>query len=568
MKQLLFILLPAFILASIFTQNQKLSKTLNLGNYLEAPNEGEWGEKLTEDDFVNIANKGFTAVRIPARWSNHLSSSNQIDSVFLNRVSWAVRQANQNGLVAIIDDHHFDSLMTNPDEFESVSESIWQQIATHFQSIPDHLLFFEPINEPHTNLSAMRWNTLHQKLTAIIRETNPTRPVIIGTTGWGGIAGLYDLVLGNDTNIIVTVHYYQPMEFTHQGASWVTNANEWLGTEWNATFYEKRTIQNDIKAVKSWSVEKNIPIFVGEFGAYSKADISSREKWTHYCARLFESVDFSWAYWEYSSGFGLYNPENSEWRDGLLDTLLSTDTSTLILDSVGIVFGEELVSNSDFSNGSIQWFHNVFGGADATLNTLVEGATHTAHTLGEESYNIQLLQYGINLQAGKRYILSAELKGNDTTKASLGLMRSDFSTVVSLNPQVIKSSGTSLELIVTPQLNEGNITLSLTMGYDLGKLQISNVSLRELNPTSLKSTKKIVLQPWGVRNENKVLHFTRALQANHIVKLYSLRGQHLLTQIGSGGNQIAVPETTATGWYAVTVSEQGRELLRTSVIIK
>jgi endoglucanase len=46
---------------------------------------------------------------------------------------------------------------------------------------------------------------------------------------------------------------------------------------------------------------------MGEFGAYSKADMASREKWTTYVAREAERRQFSWAYWEFGAGFGVYD---------------------------------------------------------------------------------------------------------------------------------------------------------------------------------------------------------------------------------------------------------------------
>jgi endoglucanase len=43
--------------------------------------------------------------------------------------------------------------------------------------------------------------------------------VIVGGGRWNSIDGLQTLVLPeDDRNLIATVHYYTPMEFTHQGA--------------------------------------------------------------------------------------------------------------------------------------------------------------------------------------------------------------------------------------------------------------------------------------------------------------------------------------------------------------
>lgn len=47
-----------------FTVNQRIARTISIGNALEAPNEGEWGLTLKEEFFRLIHQRGFTAVRL------------------------------------------------------------------------------------------------------------------------------------------------------------------------------------------------------------------------------------------------------------------------------------------------------------------------------------------------------------------------------------------------------------------------------------------------------------------------------------------------------------------------
>ncbi|HBI42357.1 MAG TPA: endoglucanase, partial [Planctomycetales bacterium] len=73
-------------------------------------------------------------------------------------------------------------------------------------------------NEPHNKLTEAKWNEVIPPVLAEVRKTNPTRPVIVGPAMWNGIGSLRKLKLPDDPNLIVTVHYYSPFEFTHQGA--------------------------------------------------------------------------------------------------------------------------------------------------------------------------------------------------------------------------------------------------------------------------------------------------------------------------------------------------------------
>ena len=309
----------------IFTLNQRLARTVNLGNALEAPSEGEWGVFLQEEYFDRIAGAGFTAVRIPVRFSAHAGSEAPytIDPAFLARVDWAVDQANARGLTAIVDLHHYMESFTNPLAEKERFLGIWAQLAEHFQDRPDEMVFFELLNEPNGLLVNALWNDLAAETLAVVRRTNPTRPVVIGPGNWNAFDSLPGLKLPvDDRNIIVTFHYYLPFQFTHQGADWVEGSDAWLGTPWDGTPGETAALAADFDSVLAWAEEQGRPVFLGEFGAYQRADTASRLRWTEAVRRAAEARGFTWGYWEFCAGFGLYDPAASAWREELLHALI------------------------------------------------------------------------------------------------------------------------------------------------------------------------------------------------------------------------------------------------------
>ena len=311
---------PATTIAAL---NQKLGRGMNLGNALDASHEGEWGVTLQAEYFQKIKEAGFQSVRIPIRWSAHTSAGPPwtIDPKFLERVDWAVKQALDRKLTAIINVHHFDELYAEPEKFTPQFLALWGRIAEHYRNQGEGL-YFEPLNEPHDPLTAEKWNKLFAESLAIIRKSNPTRAVIVGPGLWNNIEQLEKLKLPDDRRLIVTFHYYNPFEFTHQGAEWAAGSQQWLGKTWRATPEELAALRKDFSKAAEWGKKNNRPIFLGEFGSYQKADPQSRLAWTRAVAREAEKLDMSWSYWEFCAGFGAYDPITHQWREGLRNALV------------------------------------------------------------------------------------------------------------------------------------------------------------------------------------------------------------------------------------------------------
>lgn len=306
-----------------FAQNELLARTLNFGNALEAPSEGKWGLYLAESDFETVKKAGFSAIRLPVSWSSHadLAAPYTIDESFFERIDWAVENALSRDLALILDMHNFEALLLNPASQKERFLELWRQIAEHYRDAPPQLMF-ELLNEPNGALNEV-WNDYLAAALAVVRESNPTRTVIVGPTHWNGIDDLAGLELPDDPNLIVTVHNYEPFHFTHQGAGWVAGGSDWLGTTWDGTPKEVAAVQDRLDRAAAWGEAHGRPLFMGEFGAYSKADLAARARWTRAVREAAEARGVSWGYWEYASGFGLYNRGNKRWTEELLSALLN-----------------------------------------------------------------------------------------------------------------------------------------------------------------------------------------------------------------------------------------------------
>lgn len=295
-----------------------------MGNMLEAPNEGEWGLFVKEEYFDLIKQAGFDFVRLPVQWNSHADGNAPytIDPAFFARIDEVLGWALKRNLTIVLDFHYYDELMSNPWGNEERYLAIWKQIAEHYRDYPSTVLF-ELLNEPYDQLNAALWNEYLSAGLKTVRESNPVRDVVIGPVNWNAYDWISTLDVPDDEHLIVTFHYYLPFEFTHQGAEWIGDeSNAWIGTTWEATDEQKAEITNNFDSVAEWASRNHVRILMGEFGAYSKAPQDSRVRWTEFTAREAERHGFAWAYWEFGSGFGVYDPDAKVWREDLLKALI------------------------------------------------------------------------------------------------------------------------------------------------------------------------------------------------------------------------------------------------------
>ncbi len=313
---------------SAFEINKLIGCGINLGNCFEGSDgEGSWGVTLEENYFKMIADSGFTSVRVPIRWyiQNAKEAPYTIDSTFFARIDWTIDNALKHGLMVIINQHHYDPLYEDFDGNIEEFLAIWGQIAHRYQNYPQNLVF-EIMNEPREQVVEDNLTMLMHKAIDTIRVTNPERKLIISGDEWGGIDGLANIVLpANTENIIATFHFYEPHRFTHQGANWSEDVADLSGIKWENTYPEQIAMLDRFKIADKWSKTNNIPLYMGEFGAYSAADDTSRFYWTQYVQNLSEHFEFSNAYWEFCSSFGVYNASKDEYNTFLMNALLRND---------------------------------------------------------------------------------------------------------------------------------------------------------------------------------------------------------------------------------------------------
>jgi endoglucanase len=464
--------------------NKKLGKGVNMGNMFEAtPLETSWGNPFQNDYFERISKLGFNSVRIPVRWDIPDRAAQNapypINSVFLARIKTIVDNAIANKLYVIINMHHHDEIFTDPEKVKPRFLSQWEQIATYFKDYNQSLLF-EIMNEPHDKLTPDLWNTFMADALKSIRKTNPTRAVLVGPGEYNGLGALSKIKLPDDKNLILSIHYYNPFQFTHQGADWIgTEANAWLGTKWEDLDVERNQVESEFSYLKTFQKQTNIPVNIGEFGSYSKADIASRNKWTTFLARWFEQQGYSWNYWEFSAGFGIYDPATSTYKQSLVDALIKNP----LPEAVKLPTKELYKSN--FSNGTDGWGLAVQAGSQANL-TNSSNLVIDVKTAVSNSWHVQLTKANFTLENKKRYLVTIRGFADKSVGVTnyIGRSSGDYASYSGYPQLTFGTEERDMTYTFTmTQPTDNKARMSFDMGSTMAKFTITSVKLEEILET-------------------------------------------------------------------------------------
>ena len=327
---------------------------VNLGNYLEAPRGQDWGQNYTSRDFEEIQKAGFDHVRLPIGWQNYTGPAPEykLEEEIFVKVDFLVNEAVQHKLAVIVNVHHFDDFTTNPAAHTDRLLAIWDQVGKRYAKRPETVAF-ELLNEPKDAATTPVLNPIYAELISQIRKTNPTRPIFLGPGLWNRVSELNSLQLPKDEqNLIVTVHSYDPFQFTHQGTSWSSpemgnlkgirfpgppptplaippglpkHLEDWL-TQYNTLPAEQnpcspRVMQELAGEAREWSEYFGRPVHVGEFGAYVAGDDVSRANYCREYRRAMEANGLGWALWDWSAGFRYWDKDRQHAVPGMRDAL-------------------------------------------------------------------------------------------------------------------------------------------------------------------------------------------------------------------------------------------------------
>ena len=172
-----------------------------------------------------MAQLGFDNVRLSidaVPLEQYPRGADGLNADFVGRLDRAVDAMLADGLAVQIDLHPEDSykqqLRTSDYAVDELT-MLWRKLAAHYANRDPERVFFEILNEPEVS-DPYRWAGIQARLAAAIRQAAPRNTIIATGPNYSDIQDLLTLHPLADGNVIYNFHFYDPHEFTHQGASW------------------------------------------------------------------------------------------------------------------------------------------------------------------------------------------------------------------------------------------------------------------------------------------------------------------------------------------------------------
>ena len=264
----------------------------------------------------DIYYQGFDHVRLPVNLSSSLDSEGKLIEEHMVKLDKAVTNAISTGFSLVLDLHTLGNISGDFAGTKDLYYSVWEQLAERYAGLPLSVAF-QIISEPNTELQVSEDNPdpmtnaelmeLQENIIDIIRAVpgNENRTVVIGTDNNGGwnLGSFTDTILDKG-NIIVDIHYYDPMSFTHSGA-YGDNPDYPAG----ATDYDPASIEAAMASYAAFAEENGVTVWIGEWGAY-KPDVAAKVNYYSDVSAAANNNGLAWCLWEYGGDWSPYTAEN------------------------------------------------------------------------------------------------------------------------------------------------------------------------------------------------------------------------------------------------------------------
>ncbi|MCR5093208.1 MAG: glycoside hydrolase family 5 protein [Lachnospiraceae bacterium] len=311
-----------------------LKKGVNLGGWMSQCDysKDRLDNFITEPDFEKIASWGMDHVRLPLDYNVIQNEDMSFKEEGFERIAGAIRLAEKYGMKIVLDLHKtpgfsFDqgeqeSGFFENEKYQEIFYSIWENLAQRFGGMHDHV-YLELLNEVTSETYIDPWNRIWKTCVSRIRRYAPDSWILVGSYHNNAVHAVKDLDPLPDKKMIYNFHCYEPLKFTHQGATW---APDMIDPKDRMSFSESGTTEEYFEEMFASAIEKakkeNAELYCGEYGVIDIVSPEETLAWYRVINRVFEKHGIGRSAWSYKQmDFGLSDARMDGVRDELIKVL-------------------------------------------------------------------------------------------------------------------------------------------------------------------------------------------------------------------------------------------------------
>lgn len=276
---------------------------------------------LTEQDFKDLDGLNVNAVRVAFASHSLFDDSGALDKVAVAVLDNYVEYAKKYNILILVDVHTFpgnvkkysgsteDEYWRNADLMRNLIAS-YAQLAEKYKN-ENRVIGYDIVNEPVPS-DGLGYLDFLKKISGTILSISPNKLVLVQPritiqsngipngqrSNWNEITPLI-----NDKQIIGSLHYYDPGNFTHQGVHGFPVNQQLpllLRNENSLNLYFRKTLSQVLKHTG--------PVIIGEFSVSNYSPVDDAELYIQTLIDLFEKNHWSWFYHSYKEA-DIWNPQ-------------------------------------------------------------------------------------------------------------------------------------------------------------------------------------------------------------------------------------------------------------------
>lgn len=331
---------------------------INLGGWLSQCNHTKehYDTFITEQDFAVIAGWGCDHIRLPIDYDLIQTKNGAIREDGFSYIDTCFDWCRKYKLNMVLDLHKTLGHSFDEDEKEAgffrneglIQHflSLWTALAKRYGQYPDSIAF-ELLNEVVDESDNAPWMDIVRRAVAVIRPHAPRTKILVGSYRNNSVTTVPHIIPPVDDNIVYNFHCYEPLLFTHQGATWIKEMPTDFrmlypisGEQFQAAAdsvnpdfrvderflpegtFSTRYFELLFADALQYAEQQGVMLYCGEYGVISFADEASTLAWYRDIHSVFQKYGIGHAVWSYKEMFfGISDAGMDRIRDKIIQCL-------------------------------------------------------------------------------------------------------------------------------------------------------------------------------------------------------------------------------------------------------